>query len=74
LNELLAVTAATEKRMYWTIKQNWDGKLWPRLWPNERYAWRQIEQETGNKRKWIEENCDWTLVQVELKEVTANAL
>lgn len=58
--------------MYWTIKQNWDGKLWPRLWPNKSSAWEGVERETGKKRKWIEENCDWSLVQVELNEVKAN--
>lgn len=54
---------------YWTVRQNWDGKLWPRLWPNERFAWREIERETGMTKRRIKKTCDWALVRVELREV-----
>jgi hypothetical protein len=58
-----------QEGVYWTVMQNWDGKLWPRLWPNEKWAWRELERETGLARAQIKKRCDWTLVRVALTRV-----
>jgi hypothetical protein len=55
--------------IYWTVKHNWDGYLWPRLWPNKRFAWKALCEETGRTRKQIETEHDWSLVKVRLVEV-----
>lgn len=58
-----------QEGVYWTVMQNWDGKLWPRLWPNEKWAWREMKRETGLTRTQIMKRCDWTLVRVALTRV-----
>jgi hypothetical protein len=59
----------SEPDVYYTVRQNWNGKLWPRMWPNKRVAWKELCKETGNTRAYIEKNCDWTIVPVRLVEV-----
>lgn len=55
-----------EPGVYWTVRHNWDGTLWPRLWPNERFAWLRLAEETGMTKAQILAKCDWTMVQVRL--------
>jgi hypothetical protein len=58
--------------VYYTVRQNWNGHLWPRTWPNESFAWRQLCKETGWTKAHIKKNCDWSIVQVRLVEVATN--
>lgn len=64
---------ANDDGLYWTVRNNWDGKLWPRLWPNERAAWAALKEETGLTKKTIQETCDWTVVKVKIVEAAPNA-
>jgi hypothetical protein len=57
---------------YWTVKHNWDGYLWPRMWPNKSVAWIAIQNETGWTKAYIKKNFDWSIVQVRLVEVATN--
>lgn len=57
---------AQEEGVYWTVRQNWDGKMWPRLWPNERFAWLRLAEETGMTKEQIQAKCDWSMVRVRL--------
>lgn len=56
--------------IYWTIKQNWNGVLWPQLWPNEAYGWREVKKQTGKSRSQIEAMHDWSMVRVHVSELT----
>jgi len=76
MEALIAQVAPAPKKskpapnIYWTIKQNWNGVLWPRLWPNEAYGWREVKKETGKSRRQIEATHDWSMVRVHVSELT----
>jgi hypothetical protein len=54
---------------YWTIRHNWNGELWPRLWPSEESAWKALAKETGFTRAEVAEKCNWSMVQVKVSLV-----
>lgn len=51
---------------YWTIRHNWNGELWPRLWPSEESAWKALEKETGFTKAEVAAKCNWSMVQVKI--------
>lgn len=51
---------------YWTIRQNWNGELWPRLWPSEESAWKALAKETAFTKAEVAAKCNWSMVQVKL--------
>jgi hypothetical protein len=54
---------------YWTIRHNFNGELWPRLWPTEADAWKMLEKETGFTKAEVAAKCNWSMVQVKLSLV-----
>lgn len=54
---------------YWTIRHNWNGELWPRLWPSEESAWKALEKETGFTKAEVAAKCNWSMVQVKISLV-----
>lgn len=54
---------------YWTIRHNFNGELWPRLWPSEESAWKALASETGFTRAEVAAKCNWSMVQVKISLV-----
>jgi hypothetical protein len=51
---------------YWTIRHNWNGELWPRLWPSEETAWKALAKETGFTKAEVAAKCNWSMVEVKV--------
>jgi hypothetical protein len=51
---------------YWTIRHNFNGELWPRLWPSEESAWKALAKEYGFTKEEVAATCNWSMVQVKI--------
>ncbi|WP_158601903.1 hypothetical protein [Pararobbsia silviterrae] len=59
---------SNKNNVFWTVKHNWNGYLWPRTWPNEAHAWREVEKENGKTKAEIKATHDWSIVPIRLVE------